>query len=272
LRIISSAGRAAALVVLVVTFLVGTPPVPVGACVPAATPAPGATRPPPASTPTIAQAAAQSTVIFRGHPIRHEDASYKVIDSPAFRTTFAVETLWKGPAIPEITVLTFDCGPNANPFATPGTYIVYASKGLNGELVPLAGVSRPAAASDREDTVLGSGTIPPTGIPGATQPPPTATAAPPTRSGPFPTPVPPSTPITAAVSSPTVLTAAGSSAQASAVTPVGSPSTGTITGNAGNVTRSGQNSRAPILLIAGAIVVIGGLIVVALARRRTRPG
>ena len=229
MHITPSASRAAALVILVVIFLVGTPPTPVGACVPAATPASGATRPPPTVTPTIAQAAAQAEVVFRGHPIRHEDASYKFIDAPAFRTTFAVETLWKGPATPEITVLTFDCGPNANPFATDGTYIVYASKGPNGELVPLTGVSRPASASDQEDAVLGPGAIPPTGVSGA--PPPTA----------------------------------------SAVTPVLSPSTGTATGSVGDGTRRGQGSRVPILLIAAAIVAIGGLIV-AVMRGRTRPG
>lgn len=259
MRITPSVRRAAALVVLVVTFLAGTPPTPVGACVPAPTPAPGATRPPPTATPTISQAAAQAEVVFRGHPIRHEDASYKLIDSPATRTTFAIDTLWKGPATPEVTVLTYSCGGDSDPFRAPGMYIVYASTGLNGELVPLAGVSRPASASDQEDAVLGPGAIPPTVVPGATRPPLTATPAPPpTRFGPFPTPV--------------AATAAGSPPLVPAVTPVPSLPTSPFTGSAGDVVMSRQGSRAPILLIAGAIVVVGGLIAVAVVRRRTRRG
>ncbi|MHB8644477.1 MAG: hypothetical protein ACYDAR_01660 [Thermomicrobiales bacterium] len=270
MRITPSVSRTAALVVLVVTILAGSP-TPVIACVPAPSPAPGATRPLPTATPTIAQAAAQAEVVFRGHPIRREDASYKVIDSPATRTTFAIDTLWKGPATPEVTVLTYSCSGDSNPFAASGMYIVYASKGRNGELVPLAGVSRPASASDQEDAVLGPGAIPPTQVPGATRPPPTATSVPPTRSGPFPTPVPPFTPIAAAVSSPPALAATGSSGPVSAATPTLSPSTDTATSGAGDGARSGLGSRVPILLIAAAIVVVGGLIIVARMRQRTRP-
>ena len=132
---------------------------PVAACVPVTLPR-GATPSPPAATPTITEAAAQAAVIFRGHPIRQQDVSYKIIDSPATRTTFAVETLWKGAAATEVTVLTYRCGAYANPFDAAGTYIVYASPGLNDELVPLAGISRRAAATDQEDVVLGPGTVP----------------------------------------------------------------------------------------------------------------
>ncbi len=137
---------------------IGVRPAPVAACVPAPTLAPGAARPPSPTTPTVAQAAAAAEVIFRGHPIRRQDVSYKFIDMPTYRTTFAIETLWKGPPATEVSVLTFDCGPNANPFAADGTYIIYARTGLNGELVPIGGISRHAQGNDPEDTVLGPST------------------------------------------------------------------------------------------------------------------
>ncbi len=159
----------------------------VAACVPAPSPPPGATRPLPTATLTVNAAAAQAEIIFRGHPIRHEDVSYKLIDAPATRTTFAIETLWKGAATAEVTVLTYSCGGDANPFTTAGTYIVYASKGLNGELVPLSGISRRAGANDPEDHVLGPGAAP-----GATAIAPTVSLIPSpvpiTTAAPLPTP------------------------------------------------------------------------------------
>lgn len=203
----------------------------VAACVPAPSPPPGATQPLPTATLTVNAAAAQAEIIFRGHPIRHEDVSYKLIDAPATRTTFAIETLWKGAATAEVTILTYSCGGDANPFTTSGTYIVYASKGLNGELVPIAGISRHAGANDSEDHVLGPGAVP-----GAT-----AIAS---AIAVIPSPVP----ITTAAPLPTPVIAPRASAPA--------------------VSASGHRSRAPVLFAGGAILVSGSLLTALLLRRR----
>lgn len=269
MRIMPAARRASALFVLVVTFLTGTP-APVSACVPAPTPAPGATRPPATATPTIAQAAAQAEVVFRGRPIRREDVSYKFIDMPTIRTTFAIDTLWKGPPTAQVTILTFSCGGDADPFRAPGSYIVYASKGPNGELVPLDGVSRLASASEPEDAVLGPGLPVPALAPGTPAFTPTVTppASVPVVTPALVTPVPPPLPTSTATTAPTT----GSSAPVAATTPVASSTAGTSTGSAGEVALSGPGSRVPILLIGGALAVAGGLTVVARVRRRTRPG
>jgi hypothetical protein len=275
---IAAIRRAVVLLLLAVPFVALPPPMPVAACVPAATPRPGTTPPPPPATLTVQQAAAQAQVIFRGHPIRWEDASYKYIDGPSTRTTFVIDTLWKGPPTPEVTLFTFSCGGDANPFRHAVAYIIYANPGgPAGDLAPLTNVSHAVTPYDQEDQILGPGTLLPTIPPNATLPPPSAT----------PTLVPQPTPVTpvgfstrsAAIGgfpSPSGAPGAPNATQAlpgtpPTIAPQPPAATPTASIGAGAAEGAGEDDvRTRAMLAVIAIAAAGGATWMVLARRRRR--
>ncbi len=191
--------RAVSLLALCCAFVVSAT-MPVGACLPPPPPRPGVTPPTPIPTMTVSETAAQATVIFRGYPTRRDDVSYTISDTNATRTTFAVETLWKGPSQPTFTILTMSCGAPDTGFAANGIYIIYARGSATGDLSALDH-SRLATATEPEDTMLGPGTrfALPTAQPSVTAA--TPTAAP--LSAATPTVVPTDTPIAAPLAQPT---------------------------------------------------------------------
>lgn len=112
----------------------------------------------PLTAPTaITDAVARAESVFRGRVLRREDTRR----TPSFyeeKVTFAVETVWKGPAERELFVLTNECRNPKTLFATDGTYIVYMGRFGNdtGAMNHSKRVTGPA----EEDAVLGPGTAP----------------------------------------------------------------------------------------------------------------